>query len=114
MSMQYLDTSLADSAAKNAYYNALSSGQSATAALEASKFAWQQKMDEATQTGMWNGQYTMPSQQNFATQFGQWYGPGGAPTVGTPTLGAQGQYFGQSQQLGQMYGQYYAPGTGPA
>jgi hypothetical protein len=114
MSMQYLDTSLADSAAKNAYYNALSSGQSATAALEASKFAWQQKMDEATQTGMWNGQYTMPSQQNFATQFGQWYGPGGAPAVGQQTLTAQQQAANIAGNWSSMFGQYYAPGSAPA
>ena len=38
---------------------------------------------------------------------------GKAPGAGTPqeTLAAQGQYFGQAQNLAQMYGNYYAPGA---
>jgi len=103
----------ANQQAQAAYYNALASGQSASQALQQAQFAWKQKMDEAGQTGMWNGQYNMPSQQNFATQFGQWYGPGGAPAVGTQTLAAQQQAANIAGNWSQMFGQYYAPGTTP-
>src|SRR5215471_3502509 len=85
----YMDTSsptaLADSAARNAYYNAQAQGVPASQALEQAKFAWQQKLDESTQTGMWNGQWSNPQEQWYTSQFGQWYGPGGAPAAGTLT-----------------------------
>lgn len=99
--------------AQQTYYSALASGQSQSQALEAAKFAWQQKMDEATQTGMWNGQYNMPTEQWFTGQFGQWYGPGGTPQAGDQTLTAQQQQYNQAYQNSQAYGQYFAPGTGP-
>src|SRR5215467_12214132 len=106
-------TALADSAAKNAYYQAQAAGATSNAALEAAKFAWQQKLDEAQQTGMWNGQWNNPQEQWFTGQFGQWYGAGGEPGVGTQTQQAQQQAYNQAQQLSQAYGQYYAPGTTP-
>src|SRR6266576_1293025 len=81
----------ANQAAQNKYNEALLAGNDAAAALNAAKQAWQQKMDEASQTGMWNGQYSMPSMQNFASTFGQWM-PGG-PTAGQQTQSAQQQQF---------------------
>src|SRR5262245_39946161 len=107
MSMQYIDTSLADSAARNAYYAALTSGSDAANALNQAKFAWQQKMDEAGQTGMWNGAWSMPSNQYFANTFGSWM-PGG-PQAGQQTLAAQAQGANIAQDWSQMFGQYYAP-----
>ena len=83
-------------------------------ALAQQMFAWQQKMDTAAQTGKWDGQWNNPQEQWFTGQFGQWYGPGGEPPVGTQTLGAQGQYFNQGMDITNAFGQYYAPGTAPA
>jgi hypothetical protein len=118
MSQNYFDptqsdavTSMANAMANQAYYNAMARGQDSSAALNAAKFAWQQKMDEANQTGMWNGQYNMPSQQNFATMFGSWMPEG--PTAGQETMAREGQTYAQQQGYGQQYGQYYAPGTAP-
>ena len=103
----------ADSQAQQAYHNALASGATSSAALDAAKFAWQKKLDEATQTGMWNGQWNNPQEQWFTGQFGQWYGAGGAPATGQQTLTAQQQQYNQAYQNSGMFGQYYAPGTAP-
>src|SRR5215471_1070784 len=116
MSMNYYNPATADlanSAAQQAYYDALARGSDQNTALAWAKFQWQQKLDEAGQTGMWNGQWNNPQEQWFTGQFGQWYGPGGAPNVGDLTQAAQQQQYSQQQGYGQMYGQYYAPGTGP-
>jgi hypothetical protein len=77
------------------------------------QFDWQKRLGEAAQTGMWNGQWSNPQEQWFTGQFGQWYGPGGAPAAGAQTLAAQQQQFGQGLDTSQLYGQYYAPGTAP-
>src|SRR5215471_12375885 len=111
---------LADAQAQNAqrnaqaaYYNAMAAGAPADRALAQAKFEWQKTMDTATQSGMWQGQWSNPQEQWFTGQFGQWYGPGGAPTAGTPTQQAQQQAYQQAFNLSQAYGQYYAPGTTP-
>ena len=106
-------TAAAKQAADNAYQQATLAGASDDRALAAAKFAWQQKLDEANQTGMWNGQWNNPQEQWFTGQFGQWYGPGGAPQAGDQTLQANQQYYNQAYQNSQLYGQYYAPGTTP-
>lgn len=106
-------TNAAQQAAQAAYNQAVLAGQSDDRALAWAKFAWQQKMDEAGQTGMWNGQYNMPTEQWFTGQFGQWYGPGGSPQAGDQTLQANQQAYNQAYQNSQLYGQYYAPGTTP-
>jgi len=99
--------------AQASYYNALASGVPADKALAQAKFEWQKKLDEANQTGMWNGQWNNPQEQWYTGQFGQWYGPGGAPNVGDQTLTAQQQAQGNAQAWSGMFGQYYAPGTAP-
>jgi hypothetical protein len=99
----------ADDAAKATYQQAITQGQGEDRALNAAKFAWQQKVDEAGLTGMYQGQYTMPTQQWQASTFGTW----GAPTAGQQTQAAQQQQFTQQQALAGMYGQYYAPGAAP-
>jgi hypothetical protein len=99
----------ADSNATAAYYNALAQGQTTSAAQAAAQFAWKQKMDEASQTGMWNGQYNMPTEQNFANMFGSWMPQG--PNTGQQTLTAQQQEYNQAYQNSQLYGQYFAPGA---
>ena len=109
-SMNYLDTSLADSEAKNAYYQALAQGQSQSDALAWAKFRWQQKLDEAGQTGMWNGQWNNPQEQWFTGQFGTWFVAGGEPTTGQQTLTAAQQQYQQAYNQSQLYGQYIAPG----
>src|SRR5262252_3351664 len=91
-----------------AYNRAIAQGQSEDRALAAAKFAWQQTMDTASQTGMWNGQWSFPSNKYFTDTFGTWM-PGG-PQAGQQTLTAQGQYFNQAQALAAMYGSYFAPG----
>ena len=106
-------TQRAQAEAQAAYQQALAQGATDQQALAWAKFRWQQKLDEAGQTGMWNGQWNNPQEQWFTSQFGQWYGPGGEPGVGTQTLNAQNQQFGQGQQLAAMYGQYYGPGQTP-
>jgi len=89
-------------------------GNSAAATqLARDQFNWQKGLDTANQTGMWNGQWNNPQEQWFTGQFGQWYGPGGAPAVGAQTLGAQAQGANIAQDWSQMFGQYYAPGTAP-
>lgn len=114
-SQQYMDPGiqLANSQAQNAYYNALAAGQTADKALAQAKFEWQKQMDTAAQTGMWNGQWSNPQEQWFTGQFGQWFGPGGAPTPGQQTLTAQQQADAQAQAWSAMFGQYLAPGTAP-
>lgn len=102
---------VADSAAQQTYYDALARGQDQSAALAAAKFAWQQKLDEATQTGMWNGQWNMPTNQWFTGQFGTW-DPNG-PQAGQETLQKNQQDYQQAFNLSQLYGQYYAPGSTP-
>src|SRR5215217_2056103 len=104
----------AKQASDQAYYSALARGADSTAALQAAQFEWQKKLDEATQTGMWGGQWNNPQEQWFTSQFGQWYGPGGAPQAGDQTLTAQQQAYNQAYQNSQLYGQYYAPGSAPA
>ena len=103
----------ANDIAQQTYNNARLAGESDDRALARAKFEWQKKMDEAYQTGMWNGQWSNPQEQWFTGQFGQWYGPGGAPQAGDQTLTAQQQYYNQAYQNSQLYGQYYAPGTAP-
>lgn len=100
--------------AQKDYYDALAQGASQDNALAWAKFRWQQKLDEAGQTGKWNGQWNNPQEQWFTGQFGTWFGEGGEPGVGQQTLQAQQQGYGQSNALGGLYGSYYAPGTGPA
>src|SRR5215831_354059 len=104
----------ANTAAQSSYYNALANHYSQSDALGFAQLAWQKTMDTAQQTGKWNGIWSNPQQQWFTGQFGQWLGEGGEPAVGQQTLTAQGQYFGQGQDLASMYGQYFAPGTAPA
>ena len=118
MSMNYQDvaaynaiTARATAAAQAAYQQSQMSGQSSSQALDAAKFAWQQKLDEAGQTGMWNGKYNMPSDQYFANTFGSWM-PNG-PTEGQQTLAGQQQGWQQAYNNSGQYGQYYAPGTNP-
>src|SRR5262245_39061215 len=102
----------AEQNAQQAYYNSISAGNDASTALKQAQFAWQQKMDEATQTGMWNGQWSMPSNKYFTDTFGTWM-PGG-PTAGQQTMALQNQQYQMGQGYGSMYGEYFLPGTGPA
>src|SRR5215467_5823841 len=99
-------TALADSAARNAYYQAQASGVTADQALKQAQFAWQKQMDTANMTGQWNGQWSNPQEQWFTSQFGGWYGPGGAPQVGAQTLGAQQTTADIAQNWSNMFGQY--------
>jgi hypothetical protein len=103
----------AEQKAQQAYYEAIAGGQSADRALNAAKFEWQKQLDSATQTGMWNGQWNNPQEQWYTSQFGTWYGPGGAPNAGDQTLQARQQDFQQGLDTSQLYGQYYGPGTTP-
>ncbi len=104
----------AEQAAQAAYYNSMAAGNSAQQALAQAQFEWKKKLDEAGQTGMWNGQWNNPQEQWFTSQFGQWFGPGGAPQAGQQTLSAQEQAAQQAQAWSGMFGQYLAPGTAPA
>jgi len=106
-------TDLANTAAQSAYYKALANNQGANQALQQAMFEWQKKLDEATQTGMWNGQWNNPQEQWFTGQFGQWFGAGGAPQVGQKTLTAEEQAQQNAQAWSGMFGQYLAPGTAP-
>src|SRR5215467_14820734 len=103
----------ANTNAQNAYYNAMANHYSQSDALGFAQLEWQKTMDTAQQTGMWNGQWSNPQEQWYTGQFGQWYGPGGAPAVGAQTLSAQQQAADIAQNWSQMFGQYYAPGTAP-
>jgi len=103
----------AQQAAQQKYWEAQSQGASSSQALDAAKFAWQQTMDTAAQTGKFNGQWNNPQEQWFTGQFGQWYGAGGAPAVGAQTMAKQQQDYAQSLGLSNAFGQYYAPGTAP-
>lgn len=105
--------SAANQAAQQTYNQAVLAGQSDDRALAAAKFAWQKKLDEATQTGKWNGQWNNPQEQWFTGQFGTWFGEGGAPQTGQQTLAAQQQGFTQAYNLAGQYGSYFAPGTTP-
>jgi len=102
-------TQRANQAAQATYQQSMAANEGERIALEKAKFAWQQEMDKAGLTGMYQGQYTMPVQQWQAEQFGTW----GAPSAGQQTLGAQQQAYLQAYQNAMAYGQYYAPGTAP-
>ena len=102
----------ANDRATQAYNRAKLNGESEDRALAAAKFAWQQKLDEATQTGMWNGQWSFPSNKYFTDTFGTWM-PNG-PTPGQETMAREQQTFGQGATLAGMYGQAFDPGQGPA
>lgn len=108
---QTVQNQRATSAAQAAYQMALAQNLPEQMALARAQFAWQQELDKAAQTGMWEGQYNMPSNQWFAGTFGQWM-PNG-PTAGQQTLQGQQQQFQQGYDISQLYGQYYAPGTAP-
>jgi hypothetical protein len=98
-------------AAQAAYQQSQARNEGERIALDKAKFAWQQEIDKAGLTGMFQGAFTMPVQQWQASTFGTW----GAPTAGQQTLTAQQQAWSQAFQNAQAYGQYYAPGgTGPA
>jgi len=111
--MTYAD--LLASADARAWQNqAFNQGQTGVSnALAQAQFEWQKRLGEAQQTGMWNGQWSNPQEQWFTGQFGQWFGPGGAPTAGQQTLGAQQTQADIAQNWSNMFGQYYAPGTAP-
>lgn len=102
-------TSAAQAAAQAAYNQGVLSGQGEDRALNQAKFAWQQEMDRAGLTGQYQGQWTMPSNQWFASTFGTW----AAPTAGQQTQAAQQQAFQQAYNLANQFGQYYAPGQTP-
>src|SRR4029434_66584 len=99
----------ADDNARNQYNQAKLRGEAEDRAQAAAKFAWQKTMDEAGLTGMYQGAYTMPSQQYFANTFGTW----GTPTAGQQTQAAQQQAYAQAMGLTNAFGQYYAPGQAP-
>jgi|SRR5215471_3025992 len=106
-------TQRASAAAQAGYNSAMAAGAGEDRALAQAKFEWQKKLDEAAQTGKWNGQWNNPQEQWYTTNFGQWYGAGGEPAVGTKTLQAQQQEWQQAYNTSGQYGQYYAPGTNP-
>ena len=108
---QQIQNQRATSAAQAAYQMALASNLPEQMALARAQFAWQQELDKAAQTGMWNGQYNMPTEQYFAGAFGTWM-PNG-PQAGQQTLQGQQQQFQQGYDISSLYGQYYAPGTNP-
>ena len=118
MSMSYYDImqsqdarAWAEQAAQSAYYNSMAAGNTASQALAQAKFEWQKKLDEAGQTGQWNGQWNMPTSQWFTGQFGTW-NPAG-PQAGQETMAREAQTYGQQAGYANMFGQYYAPGTAP-
>ena len=120
MSMSYADiaayqalTQRASASATATYNQQMAAGAGEDRALAAAKFEWQKKMDTATQTGKWNGIWNNPQQQWFTGEFGQWYGEGGEPGVGTQTLEAQKTRGQLAQDWTSLFGQYYAPGTAP-
>jgi hypothetical protein len=104
-------TSRGQAAAQSQYYQSLASGKSRDQALAEAQFAWQKELDTAAQTGMWQGQWNMPSKEWFTSQFGTWMPEG--PQAGQETMALQNQKFGQGQSMSELFGQYYAPGTAP-
>lgn len=102
-------TQRAQAAAQAQYQRSMASNDGERIALEKAKFAWQQEMDKAGLTGMYQGAFTMPVQQWQAETFGTW----GAPTQGQQTLQGNQQAFNQAYQNAMAYGQYYAPGAAP-
>ena len=123
----YVDTSLADSQAKNAelaaqsaYYNALGAGQTQNAATAAAQLAWQKNVDAANMSGYFPGSFgygtvagqpTFPNLQYATNTFGQ-YQPGGlgAYAPGTSTLQAQNQAQQYGLNQANVTGVYYDPG----
>jgi len=105
-----LNRQTADDLAKQEYQRTLAQTGRDDLALKAAQFAWSKVMDEANLTGMYQGQYTMPTQQNFAQMFGTW----GAPTAGQQTLTGQQQDWQQAYNTANQYGQYYGTGQAPA
>ena len=94
-------TNKAQQAAQAAYQAGMLGNQGEYLALARAQFAWQQEMDKAGLTGMYQGAYTMPTQQWFAGSFGSW----GTPQAGQQTLEGQAQQFGQGLQAAQFQAQ---------
>src|SRR5262245_19731231 len=121
MSMNYQDyqnvdmynavTQRAQVSAQAQYQQTMAATGSADAATRAAELAWKKTMDTAAMTGMWNGQWSMPSQTFFANTFGTWMPEG--PQAGQQTAAYQQQQFGQGQDMSTLFGRYYAPGTAP-
>jgi len=96
----------ADDAARASYQQSMANNEGERVALDKAKFAWQQTLDKAGLTGMYEGAPTQAAMQYGANTFGTW----GAPQQGQETLAAQQQRFGQGYQTAGLYGQAYGPG----
>lgn len=107
------DTNVINRARQNAdaaYQEGMLQFQREDLAFRKAQQAWKETVDKAGLTGMYEGAYTMPTQQYFAGEFGTW----ATPTAGQQTLEAQQQQWAQAYNTAGQYGQYFAPGTGPA
>jgi hypothetical protein len=100
----------ADDAARDAYNQGMLRNEGEKLALERAKQAWLETYQKAELTGMYEGQFTMPTQQWQAETFGTW----GAPGQGQQTQSAQQQAWEQAWRNAQTYGQYYGVGQAPA
>jgi hypothetical protein len=83
--------SAANQTAQNEYYNAKLGGEAEDRALARAKFAWQQQLDRAGLTGMFEGSPTFDAMKDYAEMFGDW----STPQAGQKTLAAQQQAFNQ-------------------
>ena len=100
----------AKNAAQKAYNEGMLQYQREELAFRKAQEAWKEVTDKAGLTGMYEGQWSMPSQQYFASTFGTW----GAPTAGQQTLAGQQQQWQQAYDTASQYGQYYGLGQAPA
>lgn len=92
----------ANATAQQAYYDSMSRNEGERIALEKAKFAWQQQLDTAQMTGLWQGAPTQDAMRYYANTFGDW----SSPEAGKKTLAAQQQEFAQGVTTAGLTGMY--------
>jgi len=97
----------ANNIAQHEYYNAVLGNQGEELALKKAMFAWQQTLDRAAQTGMFEGAPTQAAMQYYSNTFGDW----STPEAGQKTLKAQEQEFQQGVTTAGLTGTYQGQDT---
>ena len=97
----------AQNKAQQAYYNSMLRHEGDKLAFEKARQAWQETIDKAGLTGMFEGAPTLEAMMGYAGAFGTW----GAPQQGQQTLEAQQQAFNQALANAGLLGTYQGQQT---
>ena len=97
----------ANNNATQAYNRAMLNQEGDRLAFDKARFAWQQTLDRAAQTGMFEGAPTQAAMQYYANTFGDW----STPEAGAKTLAAQQQEYTQGVTTAGLTGTYQGQQT---